>query len=188
MVETLATEQEEAVDVRMASLPGLSSSTESILSEAMRFCAQKIGVDSLEAVADLLRQKDRTACEYCLYSIAKTVAASLGGVDENVRAVYVLDYDATPEDLCFGTLNQGTPLVHLIVWAERKTAALGSLVAALDRALAQVYSDLIGGPQVEALLDVQVIDDADVENHTGHGALLYAIHHRPIRVWERKAS
>jgi hypothetical protein len=106
-------------------------------------------------------------------------------MDERVKAVYVLDYDATPEDLCFGRLNQGTPLVHLIVWTKRKTAALRSLVAALDRALAQAYAELLGGCQIEILLDVQIIDDADVENRTGHGALLQAIHHRPIPIWER---
>jgi hypothetical protein len=188
MVETLATKRAQTMDVRLASLPGATDSTENTLSEALQFCARKIGVDSLEAVVDLLRQNDRMACEYCLYSMAKRVAASLGAVDENVRAVYVLDYDATPEDICFGTLHQGAPLVHLIVWAERKTAALSSLVAALDRALAQAYTDLVGGPQVESLLDVQVIDDADVESRTGHGALLQAIHHRPIQIWERKTS
>jgi hypothetical protein len=165
----------------------VGNSTESIISEAMAFCAQKIGVDSTEAVVDLLRQNDKTACGYCLYSIAKRLAASLGAVDEHVRAVYVLDYDATPEDLCFGTLDQGMPLIHLIVWAERKTAALSSLVAALDFALAQAYSDLVGGPEVGVLLDVQVIDDTDVENRTGYGALLQSIHHRPIQIWERRA-
>jgi hypothetical protein len=33
-----------------------------------------------------------------------------------------------------------------------------------------------------------MIDDADVENRTGHGALLQAIYHRPIQIWEREAS
>ena len=188
MAETVATKQSEAMDVGLVSpleLPDATRSTKSMLSEAMQFCAQKIGVDSLDAVADLLRQNDRTACEYCLYGMAKGVATSLGTMDEHVKAVYVLDYDATPEDLCFGTLNQGAPLIHLIVWTGRKTAALSSLVAALDRALARAYTDLFGGPQMEALLDVQMIDDADVENRTGHGALLQAIHHRPIQIWER---
>jgi hypothetical protein len=189
MVETFAERRAQAMDVRVASLPELldaASSSENVLSEAVAFCARKVGADSLDAAVDLLRQNERTACGYCLYSIAKQLAASLGAVDENVKAVYVLDYDATPEDLCFGTLNQGAPLVHLIVWAERKTAALSSLVAALDRALAQAYTDLVGGPQAETLLDVQMIDDADVENRTGHGVLLQSIHHRPIEIWKRK--
>ena len=76
-------------------------------------------------------------------------------------------------------------IIHLIVWAQRKTGALNSLVAALDRALVQSYADLIGMRQLTHLLDVQVIDDADVENRVGYGAMLSSIHHRPIQVWER---
>ena len=188
MEETLVTKQVETVYVGSVSpleVLDATRSTQIILSEAMQFCAQKIQVDSLDAVVDLLRQNDRAACEYCLYGVAKGVATHLGAMDEHVKAVYVLDYDATPEDLCFGTLNQDTPLVHLIVWTERKTAALRSLVAALDRALAQAYADLFGGHQIKILLDVQMIDDADVENRTGHGALLQAIHYWPIQIWER---
>ena len=120
MVETLATRRAQAMDVRLASLSGVlgaNNSTENMISDAIAFCAQKIGVDSFEAVVDLLRRNDKTACGYCLYGIAKRLAASLGAVDENVKAVYVLDYDATSDDLCFGMLNQGMPLVHLIVWA-----------------------------------------------------------------------
>jgi hypothetical protein len=117
--------------------------------------------------------------------MAKHMAASLGAMDGTVKAVYILDYDATPEDLCFGTLRGSTPLLHLIVWSERKTAALSSLLAGLDRALARAYADLVGGTQAKSLLDVQTIDDADVEHRVGYAALLHAIHQRPIQVWER---
>jgi hypothetical protein len=185
---TLDTSQAQATDLELAASFELSHATataESLLKEAMGFCAQKIGVASREALADLLRQNDRMACEYCLYDIAKRVAVCLGTMDEHVRAVYVLDYDATPPDGCFDTLTLETPFVHLIVWTGRKTAALRSLATALDRALAQAYADLIGRPQLKCLLDVQMIDDVDVEMRTGQGALLQAIHHRPIQVWER---
>jgi hypothetical protein len=188
MTETLATKQAEGMGIRLASLPELpdiNGIADDIFSDAMAFCARKIGVDRLEAVSDLLRQNDKTACGYCFYGLAKRVAASLGVMDENVRAVYVHDYDATPEDLCFGTLHQGAPLVHLIIWTERKTAALDSLIAALDRALARTYADLLDRPRIKGLLDAQMIDGVDIENRTGHGALLQAVHHRPIQVWER---
>jgi hypothetical protein len=190
MVQTLAARRAQAMDLRLASLSGVlgaTNSTENMISDAIAFCAQKMGQDSAEAVVDRLRQNDKTVCGYFLHGIAKRLAVSLGAVDEHVRAVYVLDYDATPEDLCFGTLDRGMPLIHLIVWAERKTAALGSLVAALDLALARACADLVGGSAAAGLLDVQVVDDADVENRTGYGALLHSIHHRPIQIWECKA-
>ena len=165
-------------------LPDVASIAEAALVKALEFCAQKMGFDSHQAVIDRLQQGDKTACGYCHYSLAKQMAESLGTLDENIKAVYICDYDATPEDLCFGEAMQAS-LVHLIVWAQRKTGALNSLIAALDRALVQSYTDLIGMRQLTHLLDVQVIDDADVENRVGYGAMLSSIHHRPIQVWER---
>jgi hypothetical protein len=188
MAEISSMTQTEAMDVEFTAprlqLPDAASMAEAALAKALKFCAQKMGLDSHQAVVDRLRQGDSTACSYCHYSLAKQVAESLGTLDENVKAVYVCDYDATPEDLCFGEATQA-PLVHLVVWARRKTGALNSLVAALDRASVQSYADLIGMRQLTHLLDVQVIDDADVENRVGYGAMLSSIHHRPIQVWER---
>lgn len=188
MAETLATEQAETKDVKPADLLELSSVTstaESILTEAIKFCAQKIRASSRATVVHLLQQNDRAACEYCLYGMAKQVAVSLGAMDENVKEVHIIDYDATPQDLCFGQGAQNTSLIHLLVWTQRKTAALDSLVAGLDRALAQVYAETIGKRGLATLLDVQVIDDTDIEQCRGYGAFRAWMHQRPIRIWER---
>ena len=188
MAEVFQTRQTEVMDVEFAApslrLPDADSTAEFALTRALDFCAQKMGADSVQTAIDCLRQGNSTACQYCHYSLAKQVAESLGALDENVKAVYVVDYDATPEDLCFGEATP-TSLIHLIVWAERKTSALDSLVAGLDLALAQKYADLTGQHQLAHLLDVQVIDDADVKQRVGYGALLSSLHHRPIRLWER---
>jgi len=180
--------QTEVVDVEFTApplqLPDAASMAEAALAKSLEFCAQKMGFDSHQAVIDHLQRSDSTASSYCHYGLAKQVAEYLGALDDNVKAVYICDYDATPEDLCFGEATQAS-LVHLIVWARRETGALNSLVAALGRALVQSYADLIGMRQLTHLLDVQVIDDADVKNRVGYGALLSSLHHRPIQVWER---
>jgi hypothetical protein len=165
-------------------LPNAASTAEDVLSKALDFCAQKMGFDGPQTAIERLRQGDGSACTYCQYSIAEQVGASLGALDENVKAVYMFEYDATPEDLCFGETGQ-MPLVHLIVWAQPKTEALNSLVSMLDRALAQSHAQLIGPRQLQHVLDVQVIDDNDVEKRIGYGALLRSIHHQPLKVWER---
>jgi hypothetical protein len=165
-------------------LPDADSTAEVALTEALGYCAQKMGLAGSQAVVDRLRQGDRSACKYCHYSIAKHVAGSIGALDENVKAVYVVDFDATPEDLCFYE-GARPSLIHLIVWAERKTGALDSLVGALDRALVERYNDVIGTCQLTHLLDVQVVDDADVNNRVGYGAMLSSLHQRPIQVWKR---
>lgn len=165
-------------------MPDAASTVAVALADALEFCAQKMGLAGRPAAVDHLRQGDSSACRYCHYSIAKHMGESLGALDKNIKAVYVIDYDATPEDVCFGEERQ-TSLIHLIVWAERKTGALNSLVEALDRALVERYKDVIGTRQLAHLLDVQVVDDADVRNRIGYGAMLSSLHQRPIQIWER---
>ena len=188
MTKATASEAKTQVDaehsVPQLRLPDSDSTAEMALTQALEFCAQKMGLADHQAVVDHLQRGDRNACKYCHYSIAKTVAESLGALDRKVKAVYVVDYDATPEDICFGEGPQAS-LVHLIVWAERKTKALDSLVSALDRALVKRYADLVGTRQLAHLLDVQVVDDGDVENRVGYGAMLSSLYNRPIQVWER---
>ena len=164
-------------------LPNATSTAEDVLNKAMEFCARKMGLENSQAAINSLKQGDRRACEYCLYSIAEQVGAALGALDENIKVVYMFEYDATPEDLCFNE-KPGAPLVHLLVWTRRKTEALKSLVSMLDRALAQSYARLIGPRQLQHLLDVQVIDDADVAQRVGYAALLNSLHYRPLKVWE----
>lgn len=165
-------------------MPDADSAADNILNQALGFCAQKMRLGDAQTVIDRLQQGDRNACSYCHYSIAEQVSASLGALDKNVKAAYMFEHDATPEDICFSE-NECTPLVHLIVWVERKTEALNSLVAMLDRALAKRLAQLIGPRELQYVLDVQVIDDTEVERRTGYAALLSSIHHRPLKVWER---
>jgi hypothetical protein len=188
MSEALVKKQAEVVDVGLATpplrLPDAASTAEVVLTQAMEYCAQKMGLGSAEDAIESLKQGDSAACRYCSYSVAKQVAGALAALDENVKAVYVCDYDATPEDLCFGEAAQVSP-VHVIVWTERKTNALNSLITALDRALAQNYASLMGLDKTAHVLDAQLVDDADVQNRTGYGALFSSLYHRPIQVWGR---
>jgi len=82
-------------------LPDSESTAEIVISQALRFCAQKMGLANHQVAAERLQQGDRNACKYCHYSVAKQVAESLGALDRKIKAVYVADYDATPQDICF---------------------------------------------------------------------------------------
>jgi len=164
--------------------PDATSTAQLVLDEALTFCARKADLENAQVVVDCLRQGDGVVCHYYRYGLAKSVAESIGRLDDNVKAVYTVDYDATPEDRCFSSETNTSP-IHLIVWAERKTDALNALVEALNRALVEAYSEMIEASHLSHLLDVQVVDDADVEARVGYGALLTSIHNRPIQVWER---
>jgi hypothetical protein len=166
-------------------LPTVAGVAESIVEQALEFCAEKMWVSGHGAVTELLRQGDEAARGYFIYGIAKYVAASLGETDENVRAVYVLDYDTVAEDLCFRAEATGAELIHLLIWTRRKTAALDSLVAAYDRALAQICSEKMGGSGATTVLDAHLVDDVDVAQRRGYGAFCTWVHQRPVQIWER---
>jgi hypothetical protein len=188
MSKVSVVQQTQVTDVRDVAapfhFPDTASTAEVVLNEGLAFCARKMGLNDPKEVLQRLQLGDSSACQYCRYGLAKKAAESIGNLDDNIRSVYVLDYDATPHDLCFGQGAQRSP-IHLIVWAQRKTDALASLVAALDRALAKKYATLIAAPDLVRMLDVQVVDNQDVEDCTGYGALLSSTHNRPIKVWER---
>lgn len=168
----------------VAEVKDLASITEAVMAEAIAYCARKVRLDNSQAVIDRLREGDGRVCEYCNYSLAKQVAASLGALDDNIQAAYLYDYDAPDAGLDAGEVGRALP-IHLIVWANRKTAALHAVVETWDRALTQRYSDVVGGHQPVHLLDVHVVDGTDVVGRIGYGAMLSSLHHPPTEVWKR---
>jgi hypothetical protein len=178
--QTVGGVQVAAIDTWMVNATAIAGAA---VAAAFDYAAEKMALKREEVLARM-RQRDPSACGYCHYFLAKQVAGSLGALDNNVKAVYVMDYDATAEDLCFGE-GPALRLVHLIVWAQPKTEALGSLVAALDGALVKEYSERMETNQLKHLLDVQVVDDASVEARTGYGVVLSSLRNRPVQIWER---
>jgi hypothetical protein len=143
-----------------------------------------MGLASRHAVAERLRQGDSCTDGYYRYNIAKQIAEYLGALNEEITVVYIVDYDATPGDLCF---TEGSPisLITLVVRVERKVQDLDSLIKRLNDALARRYADVVGLPRLAHLLDVQVVKDQDVKNRVGYGAMFSSFYHRPIKIWER---
>jgi hypothetical protein len=175
---------EEMVTTPAFHMPDVASTMRDALTRALDYAAQKLRLQDRGAALERMKQGQRNALDYCHYSLAQHVAETLGSLDENVKSVYLYDVDATPEDRAFAELPQGLP-IHLLVWVERETSALHSLVAALDRALTQGYAAQIGPRRLAHVLDVQVIDDLDVERRRGLASLLYSMYNRPIALWER---
>jgi hypothetical protein len=168
----------------VAEVKDLASITDTILAQAIDYCAQKARLETSQTVIEHLRDGDVQVCEYCSYSLAKQVAASLGALDDNVQAAYLYDYDAPTDGLGYPEMGRMLP-IHLILWATRKTAALSVVVETWDRVLTQRYAELIGRHQLAHLLDVQVVDSVDVVKRIGYGAMLSSLHHPPTEVWKR---
>jgi len=159
------------------------STVESVVTKALKTSANKMGLGDVKALIARMKEGDSAAFNYYNYNIAKELGEVLGFWDKNIRAVYAHDYDAaTPEEACFENTSPFS-LVHMIIWAEHKTKALNALVEAIDRAMVQHHRHMLGRIKLEHVLDVQVIDDEDVRNRIGYGALLQSIYQPPIQVW-----
>lgn len=154
------------------------------LARALDYGARKLNLENSEACLETLRQGDPRAQEYCHYRLAQQVAESMGALDDNVRSVSLYSFEATPADLAFGERLENLP-IHILVWVDRKTSALASLVSALDQALVKDYAEMVGPRRLGHVLDVQVIDDSDVDSRRGVAALLYSMYNRPIQIWAR---
>ena len=71
------------------------------------------------------------------------------------------------------------------MWVGRRTAALTSLLDALDRALVAECASRLDMDKLTHLLDAQIVDDVQVKDRTGYGALLASAQYKPIQIWQR---
>lgn len=174
------------IEFQLAALSAIDAAglAQVILDESCAFCAEKAGLESKDAVLPGLKGEDESVIRNFQYALAKATARQLGDLDGNIRAVYVHECDATAEDLCFRRPGPSF-LVHLVVWAERKTGALSSLAMAVDRALVEAYAGYVGASRMRHVLDIQIIDDGEVDHRLGYAALLGSLQNPPLLLWER---
>jgi hypothetical protein len=135
-----------------------------------------------------MRSGDCSVCEYLRYALAKGVAEYLGSMDDTVKAIYIYEPEyATSMDVAIPSRPNLSPGINLITWVSRKSAALSSVVASVNSALAEECKQL-ACPKANALcyqLDVEVADDDEVYRQTGYGLLINSLYVRPIEIWQR---
>jgi hypothetical protein len=162
------------------------SLTDKMIDKAIIECAEKIFAgDSLRMRQSLLQSH----CENCrcvAECLARQIGEYLGRVDRTVKAVY--NYQPMEET---GNEPSGTsePYVgiNLVVWVERKSAALSALIETLETVLKASQSQIgcaAATPRCFAL-DVRLVSDYDVEEGRGLGLLVRAASIRSIPVWKR---
>lgn len=165
-------------------MPDAASTARDALAKTLQFCAARLNLSSPHAALEQLQQGNPLAFQYARYGLACQIAAAIGTLDPEVKAIYLFDDYATPEDLEFAEA-QPNLAINLMVWVERRTKALAVLAQGLNRALIERYAEMFGDSQLEHLLAVQMIDDDDVRRRTGYGALLGSVHHPALEVWKR---
>jgi len=142
---------------------------EQALASALELCAKRMSLDNSKAAARVLCQGDSVVRMNCCAGIAKQMTESLALSYAGINAVYAPSCNGCPEGFCLADGVQNAPMVHLLVWAQHKTAAMDLRVAALDAALARAYRNTVGTNETPSLLRVGVLDDADLEHLFGNG-------------------
>jgi hypothetical protein len=165
---------------------GVEISARVALTTALRLLARRLDLADTQVVVNRLRQGDQSLWNDFHFKLSEQVAEQLGILDQNIKAVYIDEYDVNPEDLAFGEAAR-TTILYLIVWVQRKGGTLKPLVAALDRALVQCFREQIGQPRLRHLLEVGVVDDAEVRKPDGYGAWLTSIRFPLTEIWRREA-
>lgn len=154
-----------------------------IVANALEWVGVRLSCDKVKAV-EYLNRGDLEARRELKLGFARYLAEYLGFLDEDVKAVYVTDHI----DNYRGESSLESPhwIIHLVVFADPKTAALTSLISALKRALVLVMDELVEGAETEDFLDVQLVNSADLENLARSAALLTAPNYNPTRIWQRE--
>ncbi len=159
-----------------------------MVEEALECYAEKAGLKDKEQARDAFLADDCRACDYVRYVLSRKLGEYLGSVDDSVRAVYTFEPEqATGGDVAIPERPNLSPGINLIARVSHKDSDLSSVAASLRSALMEECRRL-GCPNCTALcseLDIQIVDEDEVQEGIGYGALINSLHMRPMEVWCR---
>ncbi len=144
--------------------------------------ARRKGFGQEEELIEALRGGDPWAHSLFRYALAQEFSNYLARLCPEIRRVYV--YGSTVD-------NRAGPAsdVDLLVWVQRKTTALESLLWRLDAILLRGYRALTGFVGPHNLFDFHLVDDEEVEARRGYGAVVSSLWTAPVplQLPERKS-
>jgi hypothetical protein len=141
-----------------STIEDLARAAENMVAGAIAVTTGRLHLDDPWEAFERVRADDAPALEYFRHELAHQIAMVLTRMDPSVVEVY-MEHEL-PEAEEFGTphLRVNDP-VHLVVYSERETAALRSLIDAIDRSIVEVLHgrELNVAP---GLIRVDIIDQA----------------------------
>jgi hypothetical protein len=163
-----------------------TTATQNALESAILFCADMTNLDGKEAVLAARRHGDCAACDYLRYGLAKGLAEYIGLMDSHVKAIYVFD-DVEPVVRWDKDLPNLSPGIRMLIWVERKSPALETLIESLKGSVEELSRSL-GCSKSTAMchqIDTLIVNDKDVQRRIGYGSLTDSLHMSPIEIWHR---
>ncbi|MFQ6084202.1 MAG: nucleotidyltransferase domain-containing protein [Candidatus Aminicenantia bacterium] len=151
---------------------------------ALSFCCEKFNLINKSQILELLYQGDNWTHSTFRYGLAKQVASYLNEIANNsIKAVYV--YGTILEDRASFTSD-----IDMIVHSNNKSPEFQQAIKNLDKEILEYYKDLMKG-KCEAMghiLDIHIVDDKEIEQKKGYGAVITSLINTPIRIWIQKEA
>jgi hypothetical protein len=162
---------------------------DAMVDKAIAFCSGKKYVGSREEVLDALREGRCDVCDYLAFSLIRQLGEYLGKLDYNVKAVYLFEPEKASLSLSAvqHRSRRRASGINLLAWVDRKSAALGALTSTLETLLTESRRK-IGCPNAVPAcynLNVQMVDDHEVQEGIGYGAIVQSMYVRSVQVWTR---
>ena len=173
----------------MATVQMDQAMADKMVEQAILFCAdKKFAGDERQTVA-ALRQGRCDICDYLAYSLVRQIGDYLGQLDRTVKAVYLFEPEKASLTLKPGPKRTGRRAsgINLVAWVDRKSAALGSLGSTIETVLTESRRK-IGCPNAVPAcynLNVQMVEDREVQEGIGYGAIVQSMYVRSIQIWTR---
>jgi len=160
-----------------------------MVENAVAVCAEKKFNGDRQAALLALRQGRCDACRHVSDSLVGQVGEYLGQIDRTVKAVY--EFEA--EQSALRSQNGDDALanrkagLNLIAWVDRKTPVLLTLGSTLESLLADSRRSLgcKDASPTCCTLTVQMVDDKDMLEQRGYGAIVKSAYFHSTQVWAR---
>lgn len=160
-----------------------------MVQKGIHFCAGKKYGGDLDKTIEALSRGRCDVCDYLAFSLVRQIGEHLGDLDRTIKAVYLFE----PEKAALSMQKSGAPArrrasgINLVAWVGRKSAALRSLTSTMETLLTESRRQ-IGCPNAVPTcynLKVQMVDDREVQEGIGYGAIVQSMYVRSIQVWTR---
>lgn len=173
----------------MATLQMDQALADKMVETAILFCADKKFTGDEEQTRLALRKGRCDACEFLSYSLVRQVGEYLGRMDRTVKAVYAFKPDRAPLTQQNSNVTAGRRAsgINLIAWVDRKSAALSALGTTLETVLSESRRRVgcVNATPACCNFNMQMVDDKDVQEGRGYGAIVQSMYVRSIQVWAR---
>ena len=160
-----------------------------MLNNAVTFCADRYTAGDTQIALRNLRSGQADICECMRVNLIGQIAEVLGEIDKTVKSIYTYNPVAQPQrpgNEIQVTGDKGAS-INLVVWVDRKSAALNALVTSLEKDLraSQLQLGCLKGDRPCFSLHVNMVDDSDVKEQRGFGVIADSEYLRSRRVWAR---